>query len=745
MRQIFSWLIILTSLVLTTSSQAAEPPSSLLDSDGRSSAVVSSPAILSPPAEGAPGNFHLNLAWQWTILGTGIGDSGMVLADLEGDGTLEIIAGASTDSFGFGRNDYWYVLRWNGLLYEPIWSTLPYQQTIEALTVAQVDQDPALEVLVAVGRDVMIYDGETHALQKILIIGLTPKDLVAGDLDGDGQFEIAVCSLADVHTYSVATGARELTLPGFGGVAMALGQVDDDAALEVGITRNSNIARVVDGATGAVDWAVTSGLGYAIAFGDLNRDGYDEVVGGFESTNGVRVYDVAADRLLWDYPVSHLGALQVADIQGLPTPEVIYGDAEYGEIHVLNAAGLLQFSMPNCAAGVTNFVAGDADGDGVREVLWGAGYDTTGLDFLCAMNPGTQELEWRSLSLYPSVGGLKAGDVDADGEVEFVVTSSDYAAPGRYLVFDGRTKELEYFSEGETAISLGGVFRSELVNTDTDPQLEICTTRNTSIPSITCYDGLTHSEEWTLEALNHESFRSILAFDIDQDGNLELVVAAQPDDPFDDAFVVALNPTDGSLLWTSDSIPLTTNLYGLAGGNVDDDSTQEVVVFSGSGILAILDAATGSLEFSDSLQVDTLLLKDLDGEPGEEILLGRLGNIEVFDPSTQQTAVLAGPFPDGVGSLTYGTFAGEELWVRSTAQKLELYEALDAPPIAEVDFSAYDVRIFEAWATDLYQAPTDQRLIVGLGSALAEIGADGVVIFANGFESGDTTGWTTGP
>ncbi|MDY7096194.1 MAG: PQQ-binding-like beta-propeller repeat protein [Acidobacteriota bacterium] len=747
MKQSVLWLATLMSLVPTISWQAGEPHRS---PGAASLEAPPRPAFAIPTAPGSvgtPGSFEVSMDWYWPALGAGIGDSGLALADLERDGSLEIVAGASSD--GFEANRYWYVLRWDGTTYEKVWSHLPYDQTLEALAVAQVDDDPALEVLAAVGQTVMIYDGSTRALQGTVAVGLTPNSLVAGDVDGDGEAEIVVCNLGNVYTYSAVTGAQELTLPGVGGVALALGQVDDDAGLEIGVTRNDHTARILDGATGMVDWEIATGLGYAIAFGDLNDDGYDEVVGGFEATDGVRVYDVAADQLLWDYPVFNLANLQVADVLGSSIPEVIYGDAQFGDMHVLSAAGSSLYSVNTCSYGVTNIVVGDADGDGTKEFLWGSGFDVTGGDYLCAASPVSAGLEWRSTDLSTPFLGLDVGDVDADGEMEILATSfaadSNHSA-GRYLIFDAQSKELEYITPAGNTSYRKGVWAGRLLNTDADPQLEICLTEDNVFPAVSCYDGLHHTLEWTFQTPDFDSFFSILPYDIDGDGTLELLAGAGIFSSPNDGLVYALDPSDGTPVWTSDPIPFGFRPSILRGANIDGDMTREILAVSETGVFSIFDALTGDLEFSQSLSASALLLTDLDGKPGEEILLGTYSEtVEVFDPSTLQTSLLAGPLSGAVFALGRGVFAGQDLFVVSTEDQLGFYSALDAAPLATVDLSYGTGRSDSLLVANLYVEPNSNRVLVNTGLGLAEIGADGIVIFANGFESGDTTGWMTGP
>jgi hypothetical protein len=150
-------------------------------------------------------------------------------------------------------------------------------------------------------------------------------DVAFGDVDGDGLDEVAIVTSAN-------TGARVVLLDdaaadfaplatfgdGWGAGAyatcVAFGNVDGDAADEMGLTRATSVnerAYVFDDAaagfatleTWGADWAATV-HGVAIAFGDPDGDGTDEVAVAHNGTSGARifVYDDAAAEFapLWD-------------------------------------------------------------------------------------------------------------------------------------------------------------------------------------------------------------------------------------------------------------------------------------------------------------------------------------------------------------------------------------------------------------------------------------------------------------
>jgi hypothetical protein len=122
--------------------------------------LPSAPEAASSAAASATGSsLLLEQDWQKASFGTGIGATGLQVADVDADGELEIVAGASKPTFF--PNQRFYVLSRQGDTYSHEWASLPYEQEIAGVRVAQADADPALEILVGVASRIEIFDGST--------------------------------------------------------------------------------------------------------------------------------------------------------------------------------------------------------------------------------------------------------------------------------------------------------------------------------------------------------------------------------------------------------------------------------------------------------------------------------------------------------------------------------------------------------------------------------------------------------
>src|SRR6185369_13320183 len=170
--------------------------------------------------------------WQYGIYGTTIGQAGLFTADLDGDGTPEIIAGASVGGFG---NSAWYVVRKTASGgYEQVWRSPMYGVTIVRILLADMNGDGKDDVVVALeDGTICIYDGPTLQEISSLKLAASLKDFAIADLDGDGTKEIVTSDGIGVSDYNAQSGALKWSVNTGGGSSIAVGNVDSDVAPEI--------------------------------------------------------------------------------------------------------------------------------------------------------------------------------------------------------------------------------------------------------------------------------------------------------------------------------------------------------------------------------------------------------------------------------------------------------------------------------------------------------------------------------
>ena len=164
------------------------------------------------------------------------------IADLSGDGDWAIIA----------YNTRGIISVWSLRGYRTLWETHEGQfRSIEALTTAQVDRDPQLEILFMSEGRLYIYDG-AHFVEEWRsdqIYGAT--DIAVGDVDGSGTPEIVL-----------------------------------------------NTGFVLDAFSRTLKWESVDEFGQYIELVDIDGDGRLELIGG--TASATKIWDVDLRREKWE-------------------------------------------------------------------------------------------------------------------------------------------------------------------------------------------------------------------------------------------------------------------------------------------------------------------------------------------------------------------------------------------------------------------------------------------------------------
>lgn len=617
--------------------------------------LIGAVALLPAPLRAAGSPLNVKETWRRTVFGTQIGASGLTVADLDGDGRPEILVGGT--NFDFGPNNFWQILRWDGTRYRQIWASPPEAFNLRALAAVQADADPALEILIAWGNEIRLYDGATRKLQKKILTPATEiYSLKAADLDGDGKLELIFCDPANLFVADLATGAIRWSLSGSGGFSLAVGNLDDDAAQEIVVAGASG--RVIDGATRQIQWTNPAGFGFSVRLADLAGDGRLEIAALVGA--GVRAFDPRQKTQIWKR-LSDFGAtaIGVGDVSGDAHDEVIYGDT-YRRLRVLNGssgAGLW-FLDSKDDTGTSAIAVADPDQDGKKEILWASGSGTGGYHHLTTIDLARRQIEWSSKNVTGPFLGFDFGDVDADGKPEILFASqgTDGAFGGAdWFVSDARTFNPEYESE-PIADGQAGFVRMVSANVDSDPQREVfLTTGGGVFGALVAFDGKTHAQEWRRDLTAFGVLRTLAIADVDRDGRLELVAsvgAAQG--PADGLFVYVFDALTGNIEWRSPSLSpqVFSGLYPLRIAQLDDDPQPEIVVLESGGAIRVLDAVKRSVEAETGyLGVTAFDLRDLDGDGKAEIVAAVGGDLSVLDPQTGRLDAPLAAYPGVATSL----------------------------------------------------------------------------------------------
>jgi hypothetical protein len=750
-------------MIVATTLQRSRPlpedpmPLHLLTSrDPRAAALVLALVLALPaasaPAAGGPGEWPIEFRrqWVWTTFGSPIGEGGMEIVDLDGDGVPELVATADVVESPYKEQPRWFEARYTDSIRQT-WSSLTYPGGIRFLRV--VGPPGAREVLVADDDEAFIYEAATKHLARTIITsanGMTAVEV--GDIDALGGLELVVCDNQTLYVYNYVSGEELAVRYGFGCTDLELGQTDADSALEIALAGNAFGGLLLDGVTLQVDWAYLDGFGPSFCLMDVDHDALDEVVAQTPYDSDLQALDPTSGNILWLVDTDYLGPFRPVDVDGTGDEELVYSEYYPDRIRALEETdGSVMWTIAVGNSYVEALAAGDIDADGHFELVWSESPYAAG-GTLHVWDLATSTLESETEALAGPFPGVHAADMDADGSAEVVATSWSSSsegsdAGGRHLYFDAVSHDLERMSPPLPATYYynSGTQRTLVLQIDADEPLEICTafSEDYNDSFVRCEDGATFALEWQVTLPEYRTAHSLAAAQLDGDPAPELVIGTSA------GVLFALEAESGWLKYQSPPLGSSFPFQILRIGDVLGDDAPEIVASNGDYYydpLVIFDGATGALLRGPwDLPIGGFDLAQLDADAAFEIVTGTTdGDISVLDAATGQLGPALATFPASIyalrvadttldGVLDFNVVSGYALGVWGGAEDQVVWTG----PYLGPDAGMNDTLWVDDY--DLDQVPD---LVVNTGYGFAIFEAPLSVLLRDGFESGDTSAWS---
>ncbi len=357
---------------------------------------------------------------------------------------------------------------------------------------------------------------------------------VTGDVDGDGDEEVVICSHNKVYVWDYQGNPLNsnwpIELPGVTSSSPALADMDGDKRPDIVVTQGSNV--YVWKEDGALLFTLTAGVPCLVSpvIADLDRDGYYDIL----TAGGDSVYAWSSknQQPLPGWPV-HVyaddiwSAPSVGDIDNNGDIEVVIGvhekKYEVGRVYSINHDGSFFWAEPYIILTTGWMVASspvlvDLDGDNSLEIIFGT---VGGYPNIYILTSEGEDFPGWPVDLGCYYGGVftspAIGDFNGDGSLDMVVAVNESWDYGRLFTYD---------NQGDTllCINLDGCSGPVIadINEDGISDIIVSSTSGGEIYAFTENKTVVSGFPINPEVRGYNHSTPVVS-DLDKDGDIEII------------------------------------------------------------------------------------------------------------------------------------------------------------------------------------------------------------------------------
>jgi hypothetical protein len=516
---------------------------------------------------------------------------------------------------------------------------------VKSMVIADVDSDGSKEIVATDGTKIYVYSG-TFGI-KWVSSAYGGDDIAVGNVDNDPDPEI-VTTVEDTNGYVIDGVSHELkwNYPNGFGYLLRLSDIDSDGKDEIIGADSWYYITAFDADMKSPKWQITTDLDIdALQVVDTDADGIPEILYGDGQWGAIHCYNAVSTTEMWfiDNPEHGVTDIAFGDVDRDGSAEVIWGAGASSTgpdyLYVADAVNhTIEWSNIHVDGPLSAVDVGDIDGDKEDEIVMvsfdsNSGYDSGVIHIFDAT---THRLKWQHMldnMDWMGVRSVKIRDVDGDGKREFVVTTANIY-DGMIQVYNGSTHQLKRQSAGYdgnyfTAIDIGDV--------DNDGKVEIVAGQgkeHTGAPGVyvIVFDGLTLTEKWksiNLPSTDWGEVYDVKIGDLDGDGHKEIMASVAGDR------VYVFDGVTHQMKWLG-NVPA----YALEAADMNGDSHKELLIGKEDGTVEVYNGLTFAFKAAYKIgnsAVVGLRVDDINGRAGRaEWLVSDSSTFYVFDHSAEK-------------------------------------------------------------------------------------------------------------
>ncbi|MEY4590688.1 MAG: hypothetical protein RL497_2764, partial [Pseudomonadota bacterium] len=459
--------------------------------------------------------------------GEGLGLGGFNSFDSNLNGYAEILFGQGS---GFGRPTQYSVIEYRPAsnTYDALCSSSQFEDFIAKVVPFKNNKYRAASLIALEKGEVQIINHTAGTVVEKLQTAMPITDVAVGDLDNDGNPDIAVLSETSLALYDANSFILKQSI-NLGGKSLAIGRFTQNTKYELAINRGFVLQ--FDQTGYKTLWDNSSvGFGDAyIAAGDINADGLDEIVAA-DYWYAIRAFNAVNRGILWDFnPGIDISALRVFDTNNDGVAEVLYGDRQHGATHILKGVNAKEEqSYGNLNSGVTDIYVADLDNDGHMEMIRGTGSNSTAEDFLDIIDLVSQKTEWINNGASGSFQAIAMGDLNGDKVGDYVYVTGEGSSGSTITAINGVDNTVLWTNKEITNLAFGGGFSLAIGDVDSNGISELI------VGTDYLYDGRVYlldgksgkSDSRVVKLDSGSPVVELEIADIDNDGTMEIIAGA---------------------------------------------------------------------------------------------------------------------------------------------------------------------------------------------------------------------------